>query len=362
MCIAVGLCTTVHPAFGQDVKQVFPGASWKKVTSLKAAGWSEEKLGIARQYADSIHSAAVMIVQGGEVISEWGDLERKINGFSMRKSLISALYGIYSAEGAIDINQTLEQVGIDDSPDHLTKEERQARVVDLLRARSGVYHLVDFETASMKELRPPRGSHAPGTFWYYNNWDFNALGTIFEQKTGFKIGDAFYQRIAKPIGMQDYQPSDVYYIGGPLSIHRGYMFEVSARDLARFGLLYLRHGRWGNKQIVPESWVEKSSHTSEMVKWGDHPVGGYEYLWWVEYAGVHIPESTLPGMYSARGAGGHFVLIVPSLDLVIVHRANNEPAARDTKSVIEAADTHAVTDEQFGHLVKLILESRTRPQ
>src|ERR1700676_2995207 len=128
---------------------------------------------------------------------------------------LSALYGIYSAEAAIDINQTLEQLGIDDSPDPLTKEEKQARVVDLLRARSGVYHKVDFETESMQKSRPPRGSHAPGTFWYYNNWDFNVLGTIFEKKTGLKIGDAFYQRVAKPIGMQDYRPSDGKYFTGP---------------------------------------------------------------------------------------------------------------------------------------------------
>jgi CubicO group peptidase (beta-lactamase class C family) len=93
--------------------------------------------------------------------------------------------------------------------------DSMARVVDLLRARSGVYHLVDFETESMRKSRPARGSHAPGTFWYYNNWDFNVLGTIFEKKTGLKIGAAFYRRIAKPIGMQDFQPGDVFYFGGP---------------------------------------------------------------------------------------------------------------------------------------------------
>jgi hypothetical protein len=47
--------------------------------------------------------------------------------------------------------------------------------VDLLRSRSGVYHPVDFETESMQKGRPARGSHAPGTLWYYNNWDFNVL-------------------------------------------------------------------------------------------------------------------------------------------------------------------------------------------
>jgi CubicO group peptidase (beta-lactamase class C family) len=81
---------------------------------------------------------------------QWGDIDKKITSYSVRKSLLSALYGIYSAEGVIDINQTLEQLGIDDSPDPLTKEEKQARVVDLLRARSGVYHPAYMKTESMK--------------------------------------------------------------------------------------------------------------------------------------------------------------------------------------------------------------------
>jgi CubicO group peptidase (beta-lactamase class C family) len=341
----------------------FPGKSWGQISSLEKARWAKEKLAAAHEYsnADSIHTSAVMIVQGGEVVDEWGDVDKKIDSYSVRKSLLSALFGIYSSEGLIDINQTLEQLGIDDSPDPLTREEKQARIVDLLRARSGVYHLVDFETASMTKNRPTRGSHAPETFWYYNNWDFNVLGTIFEKKTGLKIGEAFYQRIAKPIGMQDFQPSDVFYFGGPASIHLTYHFEITARDMARFGLLYLRHGRWNKKQIVPEAWVEKSSHASEMVKANGTDLGGYEYLWWVDYGGVHFPEVSVPGIFSARGAGAHYLFIIPTLDLVIVHRTDNDPPVRDAKTVAEIANRGSITTDraEFGHLLKLILDAQS---
>jgi CubicO group peptidase (beta-lactamase class C family) len=342
----------------------FPGKSWQDVPSLEKAGWSKERLAAAHAYADSdsIHTSAVMVVQGGQVVDRWGDFDKKIDCYSIRKSLLSALYGVYSAEGVIDVNQTLEQLGIDDSPDPLTKEEKQARVVDLLRARSGVYHPVDFETESMQKSRPARGSHAPGTFWYYNNWDFNVLGTIFEKKTGLKIGDAFYQRIAKPIGMEDFQSSDVFYFGGPLSIHPAYHFEITARDMARFGLLYLRHGRWNGKQIVPEAWIEKSSHASEMVKSDGADHGGYEYLWWVDYGGVHFPEVSLPGIYSARGNGAHYIFIIPTLDMVIVHRTDNDPPVKDAKTITEIANRASpasLNRAQFGHLVKLILDAQT---
>lgn len=79
-----------------------------------------------------------------------------------------------------------------------------------------------------------------------------------------------------------------------------------------------------------------------MIKFNGMEMGGYEYLWWVEYAGAHLPGGTLPGMYSARGAGEHYILIVPSLDLVIVHRFDNEPASEDTQSVIDAAQRPGV--------------------
>src|SRR5262249_5297964 len=77
---------------------------------------------------------------------------------------------------------------IDDKPPALTDGEKQATVRDLLMARSGVYHEAAAENDHMKQVRPERGSHRHGTFWYYNNWDFNVLGTIYRQRTS---GDIF---------------------------------------------------------------------------------------------------------------------------------------------------------------------------
>lgn len=132
--------------------------------------------------------------------------------------------------------------------------------------------------------------------------------------------------------------------------------------MARFGLLYLRHGRWNGKQIVPEAWIEKSSHASEMVKTDGADHGGYEYLWWVDYGGVHFPEVSLPGIYSARGNGAHYIFIIPTLDMVIVHRTDNDPPVRDAKTITEIANRASpagLNRAQFGHLVKLILDAQT---
>jgi CubicO group peptidase (beta-lactamase class C family) len=303
-----------------------PKTRWKVMSNPAKHGWSPEKMKAALDFAKASGSSALMVVEDGVVVGQVGEIDRKISSYSIRKSLISALYGIYSSEGVLDINQTLEQLDIDDNLPSLTKEEKQARIVDLLRARSGVYHPVDFETQYMIKIRPQRGSHPPGSFWYYNNWDFNVLGTIFEKKTGLSIGEAFYRRIAVPIGMQDFKPEDIYYMAGPISRHRSYHFEITARDLARFGLLYLRKGRWGNKQIVPEAWVEKNTHANEMIRWHDVDAGGYENLWWLEYKGAHLYGNGLPaGTYTASGAGVHVVMVIPSRRLVIVNRVENDP-------------------------------------
>ncbi len=337
-----------------------PKSKWKVMKNPARHGWSTAKIKAAFDFAKTSGSSAMMIVQDGLVVGQFGDIDKKISSYSVRKSLISALYGIYSAEGVIDITQTLEQVGIDDNSPGLTKDEKQARVVDLLRARSGVYHPVDFETQYMIKIRPRRGSHPPGTFWYYNNWDFNVLGTILEKKTGLSIGEAFYRRIAVPIGMQDFRPEDVYYMDGPISMHRAYHFEITARDLARFGLLYLRKGRWGNKQIIPEAWVEKNTHADEMIQWHDVDAGGYENLWWLEYHGASLYGPGLPkGMYVASGAGVHIAMVIPSLKLVIVSRVDNDPPNKDAQTVAATAEHTIVSTAKMGEIVKMILGAQS---
>jgi CubicO group peptidase (beta-lactamase class C family) len=95
-----------------------------------------------------------MIVAQGMVVDEWGETSRRFRSHSMRKSFLSALYGISVSEGHIRLSSTMGVLGIDDSPP-LSTDERKARVIDLLQARSGVYHLAAAEADVMRALRPP---------------------------------------------------------------------------------------------------------------------------------------------------------------------------------------------------------------
>jgi len=331
------MATEVPPA-----AEFWPDEEWQAADSPEEMGWSSEKLENAKAYSEKLGTAALMIVEDGVVVDSWGDITRNYQCHSMRKSLLSALYGIYVNDGKIDLNATLDDLDIDDKTP-LTEAEKQATVLDLLKARSGVYLRAAGESNSMSASRPERGSHPPGTFWYYNNWDFNALGTIFDQETGEEnIYQAFKKRIAEPIGMQDYVPKRKYTYES-YSVHPYYGFRLSTRDLARFGLLFLREGLWGDEQIVPADWVQTStaSHSER------GPNSGYGYLWWTGEKDGVFPNVYVEGeVYWAWGYNAHMVVIIPDRNLVIVHREDTDQANPPT-----------ISEPQLGALLRMILDA-----
>jgi CubicO group peptidase (beta-lactamase class C family) len=322
--------------------QALPSADWAHADP-GVAGWSKDALAESATLAQSIGSAAILVVDNGHVVWEWGDTTRKYQCHSVRKSLLSALYGQAVARKQIDLSRTLAALGIDDDPPALSAAEKRATVRDLLMARSGVYHPAVYETAGMAASRPARESHAPGTFWYYNNWDFNALGTIYERETRTTICDAFRTQIAVPIRLQDYAAGDCTIFRGPASRHTAYPFRMSSRDLARVGLLFMNKGRWDGKEIVPPSWVDESTKP-----WTDLGIrGGYGYMWWAARNGDHYPFLKLPdGTFSARGVGEQNLVVIPAWGLVIVHRTNTD------------AGDPTITVTDFGGLLQKILSAR----
>jgi CubicO group peptidase (beta-lactamase class C family) len=322
-----------------------PGPEWQKLESLERAGWQADKLAKIHEYVEEIGSTSVMIVQHGVVVAAWGDVAHRANVHSCRKSLLNALIGIEVARGKIKLDDSLQVLGIDDNAPSLTTGEKQATVRDLLEARSGVYHPTVYETPRMKDLKPPRGSHAHGTFWYYNNWDFNTLGYIYEQATGERIFDAFYRRIAQPIGMQDFKPGDGGYITNDETRFPAYRFELSTRDFARFALLYLHKGQWNKSQIIPADWVETSTRP-----YSDTTSGGYGYLWWTaDSASGRPPETPFPsGSFWAEGNLGQYAVIVPSLDLIVVNQVDSMLTGR------------TVNKSQMAQLVRLVTDAAPR--
>jgi CubicO group peptidase (beta-lactamase class C family) len=311
-----------------------------------AAGWTPAGLQAAQRFAEDHAFTSGLVVEHDRIVHSWGDISRRSNIHSCRKSILSALLGIAVEEKQIDLGSTLASLEVDDIPPSLTAEEKEARVLDLLEARSGVYHPAAYETKGMREKRPERGSHPPGTFWYYNNWDFNTLGAIYERATSHSIFEAFDARIAKPIGMQDFTLADGHYKLESKSRYPAYLFDLSARDFARFGMLYLHGGRWNGAQVVPADWVAASVRPRS-----DTPSGGYGYLGWTaDSATGRHPRVTFPaGSFWAEGHLGKYAVVIPSRDMVIVSRV--DPSL--TSSTMNKAE--------MAELVQLILAAKAAP-
>jgi CubicO group peptidase (beta-lactamase class C family) len=305
-----------------SAQEAVPGP-WRQYASASEAGFSEAALEAARRYADSVRSGAVMAVYRGVVLAAWGDVARPLELHSVRKSVVSALYGIAMRDGHMDIDRTLAEVGIDDR-ERLTTAEKSARIRDLLGARSGVYLPAAYAAEDQDRERPPRGSHAPGTHFFYNNWDFNVLGVIHERVTGTDLYETLHRRIAEPLGMEDFRPGDGYLVYEPSeSLHPAHTLRLSARDLARFGQLYLQQGRWNGRQLVGADWVEESTRPVSDLGGGR----GYGYLWWTYAAGSlgsAYPSLSRQRVYAGLGTGGQLVLVVPDAQLVIVHRGDTD--------------------------------------
>lgn len=313
---------------GQQPDTVFPGTTWEYVRRdrLAAYGWNAAGLRTASDFVrDSSWMTGVVVADRGRIVFAFGDVEELSYVASVRKSVLSMLYGRYVENGTIDLEATVGDLGMDDVGG-LLPIERRARVHDLITARSGVYHPASNSGDNLADA-PERGSQEPGTYMLYSNWDFNAAGAVFEQETGIDIYDAIQAQLATPIQFEDWDRS-VQRKSGDLSVSRNpaYHIWLSTRDMARIGYLMLREGRWGQRQVVSRNWVRRISSVFTPLE-EMHPLArrdrysGYGYMWWV-WDG---PGATGPfeGAFTARGAWGQWITVMPATDLVIAVKTNS---------------------------------------
>lgn len=313
-----------------------PGEHWMRYADVTQAGFDSAKLEAARRTWESLPSSAFLVVADGAVVAAWGEVERRFMCHSVRKSFLSALYGIYWDRGQLELNKTLADLGIDDYPLPLLETERNARVLDLLKARSGVFHPAAY--AGRTDSRP-RGSEGPGRFFAYNNWDFNTLAAILRQETGAEVFTAFDEYFGRPLSLEDWRVADGYYhYERDKSRYPAYPFRLSARDAARFGLLFARDGVWADRRILSEHWVRRSSALYSI----DSDIMGYGFMWWV----LREPRFTRHGMFAALGVGNQMIAVLPKNDMVVVNRANTYEG--------ESTPTTALLD-----LVAQVLDART---
>lgn len=276
---------------------------------------------------------ALLIVQGGRITFErYGEgftAESTHHSWSKAKSITQALIGLLVKDGKLDIR------AVADVPEW-KQDARGAITLDqLLRMSSGLKFTEDYapsggtsdviamlfqegkdDVAAYAAAQPLE--HAPGTYWSYASGTSNIVSRI-ASRTLNAYGPAFEQfmreRLFEPIGIRSAIPK---FDAAGTFIGSSFCF-MTARDFARFGLLYLRDGIWEGRRVLPDGWVDYARTPTYQQPGVDS--NRYGAHWWLDFGG--------PGSFSANGYDGQFTIIAPDRDLIIVRHGSTPLVLKD---------------------------------
>lgn len=310
--------------------QIYPDKNWSTNEDPSASGWNDiDRLIFSRYIVDSTNVTGLIILHKGQIVFEYGDIEENSYIASCRKSILAMLYGKHVENGTIDLDKTIGELNIKDVSEFLPIEEK-AKIKDIISAKSGVF-LSGSNGGDFRRFAPERGSVNPGSYWLYSNWDFNVAGHIFEQETNSDIYNEIESQLAIPLQMQDWDKSLQTKNGNfEVSKFPAYHMWFSTRDMARMGLLMLRKGKWNDKQVIPESWVDEvvKQRTSYLDAQKNVPLLkkdgmdlGYGYMWWLI---ENTKDYRLKNAYSAQGALGQNITVYPEIDAVLVYKTKSD--------------------------------------
>jgi CubicO group peptidase (beta-lactamase class C family) len=255
------------------------------------------------------------------------------NVYSITKSVTSALMGIALDEAGID-SLDIPVAGF--FPEYFTPFIRP------LKRQITIRHCLTMSTgwADWGRFRGHDWRRSiiwgdlqfhPGEKWAYRNGSVHVMAGIVERILRSSLDEIARQRLFEPmqIGRWTWETDEQ---GHPLGSHG---LSLRPQDMAKFGYLYLRGGRWNDLQLVPESWAEESTRFQiERTEPGTQ----YGYLWWLSRAAGYA-------MYAAEGIGGQSIVVIPELDLVVVTTADVAVTQPHVGEIIRRFIIRAVLDQ-----------------
>ena len=298
----------------------WPTAGWR--TTLPAAvGLDPAALEAvdARAVAEVPNLSALLAVRNGYLV-----FERSYNGYqpstpintrSVTKSVTATLVGIAIAEGDISgLDATIGELIPDRIPVGADPAIADVTLSQLLTMTSGIAWPTygEWQTLTGSENWVEFVLSQPvidptGSTYVYNTGGSHLLGVIVAEATGQPLEAYAEDRLFRPLGIA---PGDWMRApqGEPSA---GSGLELTARDMAKFGFLYLNQGEWDGAQIVPADWTTAAT-TYQSVGDATGGYAAYGYQWWVTQTAAGYPAAF------ALGYGGQHIFLVPALDLVVV--------------------------------------------
>lgn len=303
------------------------GPAWEwEVQSPAQQGMDAATLDGARAYAfqDGKQTQGVVVVRRGVIVAEWYEdgagPDSYAASWSVAKSFTSALIGIALAEGAIP---SVDVPLADYFPAWQGTGHADIRLEHVLHMASGLQWSEDYDIRNAGEsdvaqlvlttesplayvLERPLAA-APDTVFHYSSGDTLLLSGVLQEATGMPAGDYARERVFEPLGMD----SAEWWSAKTGETLTYCCLDMTSRDFARFGLLYLQGGTWNGDEVVPASWVQASLAPSPLY-------AGYGYQWWLGGDGAALPAD----LFAAIGHDGQYIYIVPSLELVVVRNGH----------------------------------------
>lgn len=288
-------------------------------------------------------TAAGMIVKDGYIVAQWGDINRVDMTFSATKSFLSTTAGLALDKGLIkSIHDYVQNYVWDETfrgPNNskITWDHLLTQSSDWSGSLFGLHDWAD---------RPPREGtiddwkkrklNEPGTFYKYNDVRVNILAYSLLQVWRKPLPQVLKEKIMDPIGASTtwrwygYDNSFVN-IDGIMTQsvsgggHHGGGLFINTLDMARFGLLFLRNGKWNKQQLISEKWVNAVQQPSLANK-------EYGYLWWLNSTGKW--KNVSPTVYYAAGYGGNYIVVDKEHDLLIVTRWIDDSKIADLVALV----------------------------
>jgi CubicO group peptidase (beta-lactamase class C family) len=355
--VSLVLLTSILIALSLAWRQAVPLAGYQRPPMLND-GWQTadaESLGVDANALGKLTATvrswpelgvhAILIERNGKLIYEsyfdgfderWGlplgqvkmTASTKHDLRSVTKSVISALTGIALSEGAI---KSLDQPVVEwfpEFPELNTPDRRRITLAHVLSMTSGLKWNEDvpYTDPQNDEIRMTRDSRPlhyalsvpfavdPGTDFNYNGGLTQVMAAVIERATKTPIEDYARTKLFDPLGI-----TDVEWLGdlaGMPAAASG--MRLRARDLAKFGSLYLHGGKWNGKQVLPQEWVSRSTRRQFRFRPRAGPDAkgefGYSYFWWYN---CYPTQAGLIEARTAVGNGNQRVFVMPELDMVV---------------------------------------------
>ncbi|MDW0117194.1 serine hydrolase [Sporosarcina thermotolerans] len=301
----------------------------------------------------------LLIIRNGHIIAEKYTFpyNEKFthNTYSVTKSLTSAIAGIALDEGIINHNDRVLDYFPDMTFGNMSEKKENMTIEQLLLMKTGIQwpewdsDKQIFEVWENSEsllqyyLDQPIIKEQVGK-WNYDTGAVYVLGAIIERASGMTLNEYGKEKIFDRIGMDSLQ----FHVTNDGIAHGGTYSQMTPRDMARFGYLYLHDGKWDGEQIVPKEWVKESLHPHTELGMTDY--GYYFYL----------SEGENGREFSARGAFGQWIIVVPELELIVIETGKDSErlSIRDYIGPAIKSESPLLANEQAYARLKELMEKK----